>query len=447
MIQRLKGLLNRYGVGGIKKSLHLAISQSFVAVLFILIDYVFSKQLSIYEFGAWKEIFFLFNLGIPLVAFGLPEGYKYFIAKDSRFEYFFNNVLTILLIISVGIFMIIGLTNIMHFSGLINLKQYYLYSLLFPLPLVGFLLNKTLRYTYINLDQAEKLTKLSAYGAIGSVIVILIGAYFVSQSKSLVILVAILIYFSIFFIPSIFYLIALPGIKLKFGMNKIAARQMLVYGFPLYLATFAGILSNYLDKLIVNVTSDEATFAIFAVGAFEIPIFAMLSAAFSQQIFPKMVRYVEDGQEDKAKDIWIDTTRKVSLITYPIILVVMFFAEEIIFLIYNKNYAASVILFKTYLLVALFRNNSYGILLTAKGETKIITKVSLLILTLNLIVSLTLYYFFDLIGIVFGTLISTFCMWFFYLYRESLFKAYFKAVILNKALLVFTILIIILYFL
>jgi O-antigen/teichoic acid export membrane protein len=222
---------------------------------------------------------------------------------------------------------------------------------------------------------------------------------------------------------------------------------MLVYGLPLYLATFAGLLSNYLDKLIVNISSDDTTFAIFAVGAFEIPIFAMLSAAFSQQIFPRMVKFMDDGEDELAKNLWIETTKKVSLITYPMILLAMFFSEEIIFLVYNENYKASVILFKTYLLVALFRNNSYGILLTAKGETKIITKVSISILLLNLLFSVTLFYIYGIKGIVYGTLISTFLMWSFYLIKEDLTRVYLKKIILNKVILSFTALILIAYFL
>ena len=446
LLKKLNKLAQYYGVGGINKSLHLAVSQSFIALLFILIDFVFSKQLTVAEFGIWKEIFFFFNLGIPLLAFGLPEGYKYFIAKEKNLAYYFKNLISVLLLIGVFLFIVIGFVNFLHWSDVINIQNYYGYSLLFPLPLIAFLLNKTLRYSYINLNKAEKLTKLSLFGALLSLVSIVIGAFYIKEHQDLVVLVAIFIYFSVFFLPALFYLIALPVASFKLAINKEAVKQMLVYGLPLYLATFAGLLSNYLDKLIVNVSSDEVTFAIFAVGAFEIPIFAMLSAAFSQQIFPKMVRLVEEDDEDQAKSLWMETTKKVSLITYPIILVVMIFAEQIIFFIYNENYTASVILFKTYLLVALFRNNSYGILLSAKGETKTITKISLMVLLFNLMSSLTLFYFFGLKGIVFGTLIATFLMWLTYLQKEKLIKTYLRVIVGNKILLFLMILILITYF-
>lgn len=446
MINKLTNLLKAYGISGINKSLNLAISQGFVAVLFVLVDFIFSKQLTVAEFGIWKEIFFIFNLGIPLLAFGLPEGYKYFIAKEQQLEYYFRNLVAILLAISLGVFLVLVLVNFLHWIKYLDLKSYYGYSLLFPFPLLAFLLNKALRYSYINLDNAERLTKLSLYGAIASLVVITAGFYFLVEYKELVVLVAVCIYFSIFFFSALFYFRDLPISSFGLSIDKKAVRQMMIYGLPLYLATFAGLLSNYLDKLIVNFSSDDATFAIFAVGAFEIPFFAMLSAAFSQQIFPKMVTLIEDGKDEKAKELWIQTTKKVSLITYPIILIVMFFANDVIFFIYNENYSDSVILFKTYLLVALFRNNSYGILLAVKGKTKSITKISLVILLVNLILSLSLFYFFGLKGVVFGTLIANFLMWLIYLYKENLIKTYYRIILRNKIILLLTILILISYF-
>jgi O-antigen/teichoic acid export membrane protein len=446
LLKQLNRLIQYYGIGGINKSLHLAVSQSFVALLFILIDFIFSKQLTVAEFGIWKEIFFFFNLGIPLLAFGLPEGYKYFIAKGKNLTYYFKNLISVLLLIGLLLFVVIAFVNFLHWSDVININSYFGYSLLFPLPLIAFLLNKTLRYSYINLNEAEKLTKLSLFGALLSLVSIVIGTIYIKEHQDMVVLVAIFIYFSVFFFPALFYLKSLPVASFKLAINKKAVKQILVYGLPLYLATFAGLLSNYLDKLIVNVFTDDVTFAIFSVGAFEIPIFAMLSAAFSQQIFPKMVRLVEENDEDKAKSLWMETTKKVSLITYPVILLVMIFAEELIFFVYNKSYEASIILFKTYLLVAMFRNNSYGILLTAKGNTKLITKISIVILLLNIIFSTLLFYYFGLNGVIFGTLISTFLFTTYVLYREDMIIEYMKNILLSKKIAVLISLILIVYF-
>lgn len=438
--------MRAYGIEGIGKSLHLAVSQSFVALLFILVDFIFSKQLSVAEFGVWKEIFFFFNLGIPLLAFGLPEGYKYFIAKEDNIAGFLKSLTGVLLLVCLSLFIVLGLLNLLHYFNHINLGSYYLLSLLFPLPLLAFILNKALRYTYINTNEAERLTKLSVFGAVASIVIIILGYVLLKNHIEWFSFIAVAIYFSIFVFPALFYMKGLSPELFGVKIQKQDLKKMLTYGLPLYLAAFAGLLSLYLDKLIVNFATDDTTFAIFVVGAFEVPIFAMLSAAFSQQIFPRMVKHVEEREESKAKNLWILTSKKVSLITYPFILVVMFFAKEIIYFIYSSEYAGSVILFKTYLLVALFRNNSYGILLTAKGKTKIITNIAVAILFINLILSLLLFRFYGLNGIVFGTLISTVIFTTYILIKERLLGSYFKQVLGDKKVALFTVLILITYF-
>jgi O-antigen/teichoic acid export membrane protein len=344
-------------------------------------------------------------------------------------------------------FLFTGIVNLLHIFNFIDIGRYLGYSLLFPLPFIAFLLNKALRSSYVNLDKAERLTKLSVYGAICSIVWIIGGIIFLNEEKNLIIPVAIILYFGIFAFPTLFYIKGL-SVKSFYPLFDVkTVKKLMVYGIPLYLATFAGLLSGHLDKLIVINLSDNATFAVFSVGAFQIPVFAMLSAAFSQQIFPKMIRHIEDGEEEEAKEIWLKTTKKISLITYPIILIVMFFAEEIIFFIYSYNYEGSIVLFKTYLLVALFRNNSYGILLTAKGHTKSIALLSVAILVINFIISIILYYYFGLQGIVFGTLLSTFLFTSFILFNEGMIISYLRNIVFTRSVGIFSLLILIAYFL
>jgi O-antigen/teichoic acid export membrane protein len=447
LIKKLKQLLSRYGKGRSAKSIHLAISQSFIALLFIFVDFVFSKQLTVANFGFFKEVFFILNLGIPLATFGIPEGYKYFIAKEKDYSFYFKNLTCVLFLIAAGILGFIGLLHLLHVANFIDLKQYFGVSFLFPLPLFFFILNQSLRYTYINLDTTALLTRLSAYGAVLSAILIFAITFSLAELTTYAVLLPVVIYSGIFGFPVLFYYIKAPVQPSKASFEWASVKKMLKYGFPLYLATFAGLLSVYLDKLIVSLFENEATFAIFAVGAFEIPLFAMLSAAFSQQIFPSMVSSIDKGNYDEAQGLWLQTTKKVSMITYPFIVICMFFADDIIYFMYSSAYEDSIILFKTYLLIALFRNNSYGILLTAKGETKIITIVSVSILGINLISSLVLYYFYGIPGIIYGSLISTLFMWSFYLNKEKMFGAYFREIIMNKTLIVLTILVLLFYFL
>lgn len=436
-IQLFTQKIKNHTKGNSYKSLHIAFSQSLVAVLFIIIDFVFSKQLSVYEFGLWKEMFFYLNLGIPLLSFGIAEGFKYFIAKEeSEGLKYLKGVYSLLFSLGALILISVTILNFFHFMHWINLGPYYLVSFLFPLPYIAFISNKVMRYSLINQDRATHMSKLSIIGFVVSLMVVG-GVYLgINQGLMTVLFWCVLTYSVVFIIFTVSYLFAQKEKFSIFNPDLVTWRDITKYGFPLYLASFIGVITLQLDKLIVSIFETTEVFAVFAVGAFEIPLFAMLSGAFSQQIFPKMVGYINDGEESKAKDLWLNTTKKISFLTYPIILLAMIFAEEILFFVYNDSYSDSVFLFKTYLLVALFRNNSYGMLVTVKAQNRFVVKVSIIMLILNLFISIGLYYILGLKGIVFGTLISTFISWYIYMSREKLFMAYIKEIFLNPVIFI-----------
>lgn len=448
MLSKYKNKLTVFNKGNTVKSFHLAFSQGLVALLFVATDFIFSKKLTVYEFGYWKELFFILNLGIPILSFGLPEGFKYFIAKDkNKISTYFPNILGITLAIAGLLLLGFLLINYLHYINVIDIGMYYGVSLLFPLPFIAFLTNKVFRYLFINQDLSKKLTTLSLYASIISLIVLLTAMWGIDYFTINFLIWAILIYTTIFLTTVLFYFrfskVSIKAITIQFGPLK----EMLAYGLPLYLAGFMGILTVNLDKLIVSTFETKEVFAIFSVGAFEIPAFAMLSAAFSQQIFPRMVQFVGEDKESEAKNLWMDTTKKISLLSYPVILLAMIFAKEILFFIYSSAYHESVFLFKTYLLVALFRNNSYGILLSTKNQNKFITYYSLLTLLLNLLLSISLYYFMGIKGVVYGTLLSTFFYTVLVLIKEDLQKEFILKFLMNKYILILLTLILIFYFL
>ncbi len=432
---------------GSYQSLLLAFTQSLVAVFVVTIDFFYSKGLSVAEFGVWKKLMFVAGMIIPVFSFGIPEGYKYFIAKEGKFKYAFVNTYSALSVIAFSLFILLALANLGHVLQLYSLENFYLISLLLPLTYFAFVLNKTLRYAYIDRQKIQQHTYITIAAFAFTFIGLLAYWYNFQQLKSFYLWLGIIFYTSLFLIPLPF-LIKSGKFPIKLTLpSKAYLKKVLKQGVPLYLATFIGVATLNMDKLIVTYFEDTETFAIFSVGALEIPIFAMLSAAFSQKIYPQLVRLVNADRKEDAKKIWMDTTIKVSYFTYPLILVMMFFAEEILFFIYSDVYKESVILFKTYLLVALFRNNYYGAIITASGQTKYITLYSGLMLAFNFIISIFLYHFIGINGIVFGTLFSTILIQCLQLNHENLLKVFLVRIFTNYKIVLLILGILIVYFL
>lgn len=427
-------------------SLLLALTQSLTAIFLLCIDFYFSKGLTVQEFGIWKKLIFYINFLIPVLSFGIPEGYRYYLAKNNLEDSaLLSKTVSLYLLITILLFSIILVANTASYLGLINLQDYYLVSFLIPLAYFSITLNRTLRSYYINYSRIVTHTKVTLISFIFSSTVLVISWLLFEKLKPFYLYMGIALYTLMFISPTV-KLVSKLNQRISFHKpDKEYIYRILKQGIPLYLATFIGTLTVNLDLLIVNYFEDSVTFAIFSVGALEIPIFAMLSAAFSQRVYPILVQLILDNKKGEAKTLWINTTIQVSYFTYPLIILLMFFAENIIFTVYSPKYSEAVFLFKTYLLIAIFRNNYYGALITASGNTKYITFYSLIMLLTNFLVSCLLYYFFGVKGVVFGTLIATITIQFLQLKHEQLVSLYIRKVMLNYRILPLTLIIIFVY--
>ncbi|MBP6370148.1 MAG: oligosaccharide flippase family protein [Paludibacteraceae bacterium] len=438
-------LYNKFSKSTVYQSFLLAFTQSLVALFFIGIDFFFSKGLSVEDFGIWKRLMFVINLTIPILSFGIAEGYKYYLAKEGKKKEMFANTFSFYTIITVLFFGIVLLANILGYFDWVDLKEYYLLSFLLPIAYFVFVINKTLRYAYINDDKIDLHSKITLIGFVFTGIALLFSYLYFKQLAPHYLYIGVILYILIYLVP-IFNLIKRGKyIITNKWINKEYFVKVLKQGLPLYLATFIGTLTLNTGMLIVNTFEDIETFAIFSVGALEIPVFAMLSAAFSQKIYPDLVRLVSNGEKEKAKKIWMKTTIQVSYITYPLIILLMFFAKDIIYFIYSPKYEESVFIFKTYLLIGIFRNNYYGALITASGQTKYITMYALIMLGANAIISIILYYYLGVSGVVFGTLVATIIIAFLQLYHEKLIKDYLYGFLFNFRIIILILVILLIY--
>lgn len=438
-------LYNKFAKTTVYQSFLLAFTQSIVALFFIGIDFFFSKGLSVEDFGVWKRLMFITNLTIPILSLGIAEGYKYYLAKEGKKQQMFANTFSFYFLITIVFFVVVLIANLLGYFNWIDLKEYYLLSFLLPVAYFVFVINKTLRYAYINDAKIALHSKITLIGFAFTGIALLLSYLYFKELAPHYLYIGISLYILIYLVP--IYALIKKGkfIITNKWINKEYIVKVLKQGLPLYLAVFIGTLTLNTGMLIVNTFEDIETFAIFSVGALEIPVFAMLSAAFSQKIYPELVRLVSNGEKEKAKKIWMKTTMQISYITYPLIIILMFFAKDIIYMIYSPKYEESVFLFKTYLLIGVFRNNYYGALITASGQTKYITMYALMMLLLNAIISFILYYFFGISGVVFGTLIATIIVAFLQLYHERLIKAYLVDFLFNFRIIILILLIVLIY--
>ena len=382
MISLFKKFFDKNSIKG--ATINLLIGQALITVLFIMFDYIIARKFTVEIFSTWKQLQVLINLVLPILAFGLPEGYKYFIAYEpEKSKQHHQSIIGFLLLMTVwialvGIFFGRTLLQIYFHNPLLNNVAKIFAFLFFSITI-----NRVLRYQLINQNKTDIYLKGNIAAMFIGVLSLLAVAFFHLQIHiENIILVFAFIVSVVFIIPSLvnFLLSAHYDFENKFNFHNLL--DYLKIGFPLYLATFMGVIISNLDKTIVSKYATLSTFGIYAAGALEIPLFSMLSASFSQSTFPKYVTLLKENNKHLAIQLWVSITNKVSKLTYPILLVLMLFAKTIFVLIYSYKLAAAVPIFKIFLLICLWRNNYYGSLISASGKTKWITFYSLLNLIL-----------------------------------------------------------------
>lgn len=166
-------------------------------------------------------------------------------------------------------------------------------------------------------------------------------------------------------------------------------------------ALMAGLAVVTDGWLVKHWSDDDDIFAIFRYGARELPLSLAASVALSAAAVPLISGSVEKGLKQlKIRALsWMH-------ILFPVSIALVLSSTYLFDWVYAGRFSDSVILFDVMLLLVVSRLIFPQSVLMAKGEYKLIFKISVLEIILNVGVSLYLLYFFGLVGIVMGTVIA-----------------------------------------
>ncbi len=193
---------------------------------------------------------------------------------------------------------------------------------------------------------------------------------------------------------------AFPLKKDRFRKSNIALPLMTA--LPLIGYAFMAGLAVVTDGWLVRFWSnDDKVFAIFRYGARELPLSLAASVALSGAVIPLLSSSLESGlaQLKKRALSWMH-------ILFPLCMALVLSSTYLFEWLYSERFTESVVLFDVMLLLVVSRLIFPQSILLAKGAYRLIFKVSIFEILLNIAVSICLLHYFGLIGIVMGTVIA-----------------------------------------
>ncbi|AYM99967.1 oligosaccharide flippase family protein [Chryseobacterium sp. 3008163] len=210
----------------------------------------------------------------------------------------------------------------------------------------------------------------------------------------------------------------------KLNFNSYNLSIIFKFGFPLFIATYLGVFTLHIDKIIINKLGGISAFAIYSIGALEIPFVGLVTKSITSISYPKIVRHIEKKEFEEANNIWINDVKRASYFIFPLVFFCILFSKQIIIGLFGDKYYASIPVFEAYCLILIWRNATYGTILSVKGKTNYIALVSFVSLIVNVILIYFFYQKWEVVGIVRALFCSVLVLVMSTLYLEGSLKKY-----------------------
>jgi len=207
---------------------------------------------------------------------------------------------------------------------------------------------------------------------------------------------------------------------LRFSWNTLIWRKYLKMSWPLALAGFFGAIYNHIDTVMLG-SLGQITQAGWYNAAYGIATAAIIPATIiSTSFFPALNKAFKETKE-KFQEIWNYHMETMIFLSIPLMIGGIVLAPRIINFIFNPTFSPSILAFQILIIMTgiIILYSPFYLLLIASGQQKKIFWATLLGAIINVILNLILIPRFSLYGAAFATVITWLSI-FFLLFKLTL---------------------------
>ncbi len=298
------------------------------------------------EYGTYRQLALVTNFATALAVLGLPASVYYFYSRAHRPTLIAQTQLALFVSGAIAALIVaLGASRIgasMHNPQLVTLLPLYALSIGFSVP--GELFTPVMisqgRYGLaVGLDIIAMVFRVTGvvailllgYGLYGVVVVLVVFALFRLLSRNL-------------------WLLRGHDTLMKATWKSQFVRSQIAYGLPLMLGGSIVIFGSMIDKAIVALSFKPVDYAIYAVGALELPLDTIFQASVANVLRAELPPLVTQRRFAEIVQIWRESVRKLALIILPSFVFLACFSHRFIVTLFTARYEASVPVFQIYIL-------------------------------------------------------------------------------------------------
>jgi O-antigen/teichoic acid export membrane protein len=386
-------------------------------VLAVVMLIALARLVSKAELGGYQQLALLYGILQPLLVGGIPAALLYFVprsADPAEARAWLGHAYLLLGSSGLAVSVAFALARVPLADALGNPALADPLLVYAPLPFFAFMASVATT-GLVAVRRAGVAAALSAFSGALTLVAVLVAVAIEPDTAHMA--AGLVVAAACSAVVSTYAVQRIVGIAFRRADVARGMRALLVYGVPLALTGLVGRLAWQFDRLVVSHEFSAAVFAVYAIGAVELPITSIIQQSINAVLVPALSERYAAGDVDGMAALWRRAIRRSSLILLPTFVFFMLIAGEFIALLFGAGFSDSTSVFRIYLLLVPIRVATYGIITQAIGRTRINLMGSFLFLGANAILVLALVGPLGLEGPALGTVLATAALAIYYLVR------------------------------
>ena len=393
-----------------------------VSIITTLLGLIITKLLSVHfslsEYGTYSQALLVTSTATSLSILGLTNATNYFYNRsdsDGEKRSYLATIFFIEYISGSVAALIIILSRVKISEYFSNDKLGNILLLVALTPILTNLINMY-QTLFVSIGQAKKIAVRNFVVSVIKLFAVIIACFALNNIVVVLIIVLItdiaqVIYFSLVFKKEQY------AIKLR-DKNIGLIKEILAFSVPMAIYVLSNSLSRDIDKYVVSIFADTETLAIYSNAAKILP-FDLLTTSIVTVLIPIITRLIHQKAYDEARNIFKLYLQLGYLLTGIFVGGAIALAAYLMPFLYDKKYLSGLPIFIIYLFVDLIRFANVTTILSGAGKTKILMRISLIVLALNAVFNIVGYKCLGIVGPAIVTLVLTIMMTLALLYYGS----------------------------
>ena len=379
------------------RTLTLVLSESLKFAVQFLSPIFLVRILDVNTYGQYREFIVYSTLVIAFISFGVKSNLLYFVSKDIRNKkYYVTNTIYLLLLFSV-----VGLLIIFLFQSYISKLSSFNFVPLLIIYVFCFQNIDLLDNYWLSIKRSDYVLYWATSNALIRTLALLIVAYITKDIISIIYLMIVLEILKTAF--TILYISKAKLFTWKIDFHLI--KEQLYYLIPNGFAGVIVTLNNNISKVVIASSLGPAALAVYSVGSQNLPFLNIVRSSIYNVLFPEIAKKTDKDPEG-ALSLWHTSNILYIFLITPLFILFFFYADKVIILLFTRQYAEAIQLFRIYLILLILRCFDMNVPIRAMNKNKFFVIGSTLFTISNILLIYILYRTVGFVGPAIAAILS-----------------------------------------